>query len=116
MKWLLIPVLIFFSTACQSPNEIPNDIMGIDTMKVIVWDMAHAGALAQNQYKKDTPAIKQKTIEFYQQVFTIHGITKDEFYKSNRYYMEHPDKHKILMDSVNAYANNRRGNMYKKLE
>jgi hypothetical protein len=50
----------------------------------------------------------------FQQVFAIHGITKDEFYKSYRYYEGHPDKNKILMDSVSAYATRQRLELYKR--
>ena len=131
-------------TACQSPNKIPDDIIGIDKMKFILWDMIHAGKLSQIQYensiykrRKDTTRIHKdslrfrkdtlktnkdsfnlrlKTTDYFQQVFEIYHITKDEFYKSYRYYEEHPDKNKILMDSVSAYAARQRQDLYKRIQ
>ena len=115
MRWTSLVILICFIVACRSPNKIPNDILGIDKMKLIVWDMIRAGALSENKYGRYPDSLKIKSIEMFQQVFTIHGITKDEFYKSYRYYEEHPDKNKILMDSVSAYANRQRQELYKRM-
>ena len=123
MKWVSFVILICLLAACRSPNKIPNDIIGIDKMKFIVWDMIRAGALAENQYGKDTgkaklkssDMLKFKNVELFQQVFIVHKISKDQFYKSYRYYEEHADKNKILMDSVSAYANRQRQELYKRL-
>ncbi len=116
MKHLSILIAIGFLMACSRQNDIPNDVMSIDTMKTIVWDMAHADALAQNLYKKDTGSIQLKKMALYQKVFTIHNIDKKTFYNSYDYYQLHPDKNKILMDSVANYANRIRGDAFKRLD
>ena len=112
--------LLFFIclfTACSSSDKvIPKDIIAVNKMKLIVWDMIRAGELAKTQYLKDSGIIKVKTLENFQQVFGIYGISKDEFYKSYSYYEKHPDKNKILMDSVIAYANRQRTELYKKMQ
>ena len=100
-------------TACSSPNKIPDDIIGIDRMKLIIWDMTRAGKLAQERYRKDSVHMKIITTEAFQQVFDLYHITKDDFYKSYQYYEEHPDKNKILLDSVSAYALRQRQQLYK---
>jgi hypothetical protein len=115
MKWLFPIIIICLFAACKSPNKIPDDVIGINKMKLIVWDMMRAGALAENNYPKINDTLKLKTTKLFQQVFAIYGISKDEFYKSYRYYEEHPDKNKILMDSVSAYANRQRQELYKRL-
>jgi hypothetical protein len=116
--------------ACSSSNKIPDDIIGIDKMKLILWDMIRAGKLAEIQYegnkykiRKDSAAIrkdsfnmKETSIGYFDQIFVIHHITKDEFYKSYRYYEEHPDKNEILMDSVSAYASRQRETLYKRIQ
>ena len=115
MKRLSLVLIICFLAACKSPNKIPDDVIGINKMKLIVWDMMRAGSLADAQYGKDTHMLKIKTTELFRQVFAIHGISKDEFYKSYRYYEENPDKNKILMDSVTAYANRQRQELFKRM-
>lgn len=89
-------------------------MISINQMKPIVWDMIRAGVLTQNQFKLDTVTRRKETKATYEQVFKIYGVTKDEFYASYQYYMEHPDKHKTLMDSVVAYANRKRIDLFNK--
>lgn len=116
MRQLFIFILVCCSLACSSPGKIPDDIMGINEMKPIVWDMIRAGVLTQNQYRSDTLMLRKEMYTNYEQVFNIHHTTKDEFYKSYRYYLEHPDKHKVLMDTVIAYANRKRIDLFKRVE
>ncbi len=110
MKWL--STFLILCMACTS-QDIPEDVIGINKMKVIVWDMINAGEMAQEKYGKDSSHIKLKTTELFQQVLSIYNITREEFYKSYRYYETHPDKNKILMDSLTAYANRKRQDLYK---
>jgi len=114
MKQLLFFLLLGCGAACSSPNKMPDDIISINQMKPIVWDMIRAGVLTQNQFKLDSVVRKKETKAIYEQVFKIYGVTKDEFYKSYQYYLEHPDKHKILMDSIVAYANRKRIDLFTK--
>jgi Domain of unknown function (DUF4296) len=116
MKQLSFFLLLCCSIACSSPNKIPDDVIGINEMKPIVWDMMRAGALTQNLFRLDSVALKRETLVMYQQVFNIYGITKDEFYKSYHYYLDHPDKHKILMDSAIAYSNRKRMDLFNKVQ
>jgi hypothetical protein len=44
----------------------------------------------------------------YEHVFTIHHISKEDFYKSYRYYQQHPDKNKVLFDSLYAVVNRKK--------
>ena len=117
MKQLFAIILIcIFAVACSSPNKIPDDIMSIDKMKPIVWDMFRAAALSQNLHKLDSSLFKKETLENYEQVFKLYGITKDDFYKSYNYYLQHPDKNKILMDSLIAYSGRQRAELYKRTQ
>ena len=67
-------------------------------------------------FKKDTVSLKLLSTQAFQQVFDLYHITKEEFYKSYRYYEEHPDKNNILMDSLSAYATRQRQELYKKMQ
>ena len=104
MKKLLTFLSLTLALSCGSPNDIPDDIMGINEMKSIMWDMLRAGALAETKFPKDTIAQKQEKLKQYNNVFLVYHLTKDQFYHSYGYYMSHPDKNKVLMDSVNNYA------------
>jgi hypothetical protein len=63
--------------------------------------------------KTDTNLVKKETFANYERVFKVHHVTKEEFFKSYNYYLQHPDKNKILMDTVVAYANRQRAELYK---
>ena len=115
MKKLFATILLCCSLACTSPDKIPDDVMGIEQMKPIVWDMMRAGILVQNQFRLDTANQKKEAVANYQKVFAIYGTTKEEFYHSYQYYLDHPDKHKVLLDSVVAYANRERIELFKKV-
>jgi hypothetical protein len=115
MRRASLLIFICFFAACKSPNKMPDDVISINKMKLIVWDMIRAGAFSENKFGKYPDTLKMKTIEMFQQVFAIYGITKDEFYRSYRYYEEHPDKNKVLMDSVSAYGTRQRQELYKRI-
>ena len=58
--------------------------------------------------KDTTKNIKTQRITLYEQIFAIHKTNREEFYKSFKYYQQHPDKNKILFDSLNAYINRKK--------
>jgi hypothetical protein len=102
MRISIVAVLLFF-IACKSNNIIP-----VNTMKVMVWDMACADELVLEKQAKDSTLKKsnldslRKTI--YQQVFQVHKTTQATFYTNYQYYQQRPDLFKILMDSVQNYG------------
>ena len=96
-------MLLCLLVSCTQKN-IP-----LNKMKVIVWDMACADELYIEKMQKDSSLIKQKeNIRLYEQVFLVHKISKDEFYSSYKFYQEHADQYKILIDSVQAYGTRQR--------
>jgi hypothetical protein len=113
MKQFFAFILLACCFACSSPNKIPDDIMDVNKMKPIVWDMMRATSLSQNMRKTDTNLVKKETLSNYERVFKVHHVTKEEFFKSYNYYLQHPDKNKILMDTLAAYANRQRTELYK---
>lgn len=115
MKKLFASILICCSVACTSPDKIPDDVMSVEKMKPIVWDMMRAGVLVQNQFRLDSVDQRKEAMTDYQKVFSIYGTTKEAFYHSYQYYLDHPDKHKVLLDSVAAYANRERMELFKKI-
>ncbi|MBC7650961.1 MAG: DUF4296 domain-containing protein [Deinococcales bacterium] len=82
-----------------------KEILAINDMKTIVWDMTLADEWF-NQISNSDSLRKTRNIniQLYEQVFASHNITKKNFYTSYQYYQLHPDKMKILIDSVSAYG------------
>ncbi len=108
-------LIVSFLISCTSADRyIQDDIIPVNDMKVIVWDIMQASEFAQVKYGKDSTLIHHKSIGMFQQVFRLHTTDKESFYKSFQYYQEHPILNKILFDSVSAYATRQRQELYKK--
>jgi hypothetical protein len=112
---LLIFAAAFTLITSCSGNGMPSGIMPIDTMKYVMYDIIRAQELALMTNSKDTTAANQKTFDLYRQVFAIHKISKEDFLKSFHYYEANPDKIKTLYDSVSAFADRKRRDVYMKL-
>lgn len=101
-------LVLFMAAACGSSGH--DGILPADKMQVVMWDMMRADELAMDATARDTArnSMLSHAIGYYQQVFAVHDITKEEFYRSLAYYQEHPDQNKVLMDSVQAIGNRER--------
>ncbi len=78
-------------------------------MKFIFYDLVRADEIVNSKASVDTSFKRDKElIKYYKQVFTIHKVTKDQFYKSYRYYQTHPDVNKVLFDSLASFAGSKR--------
>lgn len=115
MRYIICIVLACMLFSCSSNEDVPGDVLPITKMKFVMYDVYSAQELAIMNYPKDTTAARQRTLELFQQVFEVHKISRDDFYKSFHYYEANPDKMKILTDSLNAYGNRKRQEMYKKM-
>jgi hypothetical protein len=95
----IILALVF--VACSSNNNVPSGIISPDKMQLIVFDLSKADEFVNNFIIKDTALDRNKeAMKLYQQVFIIHKVTREEFYKSFQYYQSNPDKNKLLFDSI----------------
>lgn len=116
MKRIVVLLLVALA-ACGSPEKIPSDIMDYDKMKFIIWDLINAGEYAKMQVPVDSiKQLESKSEVYFLEIFQKHDVSREEFYKSYRYYESHPDKNKILMDSVSNYAQRKRAMEYNSIK
>lgn len=115
MKKHFISLIIACLFAACTPKEkrIPKDIMPIDKMKIIVWDLTQAGAYADYLNQKDTTKKNISTV-YFAEALKLHNISKEDFFKSFNFYQAHPVLNKILFDSINAYSQRQRNEIYKR--
>ena len=57
-------------------------------------------------------AARKMNFAYYEQVFRLHDINKEEFYRSLKYYESHPPSMKILIDSIDQYAARERNKIF----
>ena len=84
-------------------------------MKLVMWDLIKAGEWHIQIIARDSALRnKKEDIRLYEQVFAIHGITKDQFYNSYKYYEAHPVQFKVLIDSLDAFSNREKISLFAK--
>lgn len=112
----ILPVFLltcFVCMGCHSKSG-KNKILGIDSMKVVMWDMLRADELYQHILGKDSTAkTRREDIRLYDEVFLIHKITKGNFDNSYKYYESQPPKYKELIDSLDAFSARERAKGFK---
>lgn len=103
----IAPVLLFFIigvAACGNKDRVPGDIIQPEKMEAVLWDMMRADQfLSDYVLNRDTSSASEKekkNIRMYQQIFSFHEVTKEEFSKSFDYYRAHPVQLRTIMDSI----------------
>jgi hypothetical protein len=105
---------LILSLACTPEDQkIPSDILPIDSMKVLIWQMTMASEYAMHQKEEDT-TIKTLNTAYFSEVLRLHHIDKNTFTHSYDFYQSHPALNKILFDSVTIYSEKQRAQIYKK--
>src|SRR5437588_2283437 len=114
MKKLITIIFTLLLTSCSSGDKVPKDILPIDKMKTIIWDLSLADNMASEKYvmKKDSQRIMATGL--YQKIFSLYKIDRKSFYKSYAYYEAHPPALKELFDSVNTYGLRQKTKAYQK--
>ena len=101
---MLIPFVAMFMVCCRN-KKTETEILPLDTMKVVMLDFFAADEWHNVVIVNDTAARKMRNnFKMYQQVLDIHKINKGQFDSSLNYYIEHPDKMKVLIDTINSYV------------
>ncbi len=102
MKYFSLAIMLFalFLFSCTK-SKVPDGILKPEKMQAVFWDYMRADVFTNIFIKIDSA--KNAEIEnarLQQQVFALHKITKDEFYKSYQYYLNHQELMKELMDTI----------------
>ena len=99
---IVVLAFVLLGVSCAKKHDA---ILPINDMKAVMWDMLNADSWFSDMSMRDSVMrASKKNLEFYNEVFVQHDITKDQFYKSYKYYEINPKKMKVLMDSVEAYG------------
>ena len=70
-------------------------------MQTVLWDVLRADAFAFDFIKKDSTKIpEQELVKLQQQIFAVHKVSKEQFYKSYEYYKVHPEIMLPMLDSI----------------
>jgi hypothetical protein len=107
--------VLLILTGCSDRTGIPNDIIPPDSMQSIMKDVIMAEEYStlfiihKDSLNRDKVKANQDLLET---VFKIHHTTKESFRASLRFYESRPDLNKKIFDSLSAYANRHRSELY----
>ena len=105
-NFVWIVLLLFITPGCKNKDSIPATILPPKKMQLILWDIMRADQFL-NDYviNKDTSLKKiPESLKYYQQIFAIHKISKEQFQHSFSFYQSHPALLKVLMDSISNFV------------
>lgn len=112
MRIVALVLSLVVVSACSS-RPVPQGVLAPDQMRPIVYDLIRSDELVNNYLLRDTSLkADEQHIKMYEQVFKIHKISRDEFYKSFSYYQAHPDVNKLLLDSLLSYSNRKQSALH----
>lgn len=111
--WLI--VLAF--AACTNHTKIPEGIIAQPRMEKILWDMVQADRYVNTfimAQPKDSPSVKkEKAAIFYERVFALNKISREQFLTSYKFYLGRPDITKVMFDSIASRGDKQRSQMYR---
>lgn len=107
-------VMMGFATACGKSDR-PKDLIPEVKMERVIWDMVQADEFITNFVLKDSAKVNvnAERYKLYEQVLSLHNITKQQFKNSYDYYASRPGESKMLFDSLSARATRRIQESYK---
>jgi hypothetical protein len=110
-------IMIIFAS-CSNRSSVPGDIIPMDSMTLIMKDIIIANEyslayIQKDSTKKDKILANQQLLEG---VFKIHHVTRESFQTSYQFYESRPDMNKMIFDSLSAYANRHKMELYRPLK
>jgi len=100
---LFIVFLLSLSISCK--QQVPKELIGIDSMADILFDISLAEGFTETFLLKDTSLVKDSVYQTeINKVLQFHKTSPKVFSKSYIYYTQEPVLFKQVMDSANARA------------
>lgn len=100
MKSYFFCFLLMILVSC-SRSKYPDGILDPEKMQAVYWDYLRADVYAKEMLSKDSSRnIDSANIQFQQQLFEKHQISKETFYKSYEYYISHQLLMKDMLDTM----------------
>ena len=113
MKVFTFVILILLLLGCSNKRNTQAKILDKDKMAAVLWDVIRANSFTELYIKKDS--LKNAMLEnrkLQQQIFMLHNVSKDDFYKSYQYYLYQPDQMRVIIDTIAARSERNRIQSY----
>jgi len=98
-------VCFIFLMACNSAPKVPDNVLPVQKMTDVLWDMMLADELVVTNVPIDTGTVRFDTsMLLYGQIAEAHKTTQQQFKQSIDYYKTRPDLMKVILDTLNNRA------------
>ena len=105
VKRILLAAVVFLFS-CGNKNNIPKGILQPAKMQLVLFDVLRADNFVSEYVKKDSAKKPEEEIaKLQRQIFAVHKISKEDFYKSYEFYKAHPDIMQPMLDSMISASN-----------
>jgi len=101
----VICIGVVFLIACSSKKTDKLAMLPIKTMQQTVWQLMQVDEYLSRRIETDTtikPSLEKA--KYYQRVFNLNKVDREQFYATMDYLDKHPVELKALMDSVEALS------------
>jgi hypothetical protein len=116
MRKAIFLILTLWLFGCSSSSDRKfSGLLSKEKMVLVMWDIIGADVFTEQFVKKDTsknPLVVNMQLQ--NKIFSIHNVTRADYYKSYEYYMAHSDQMKIILDSITSKAERERSKMLEK--
>ncbi|MFC4262174.1 DUF4296 domain-containing protein [Ferruginibacter yonginensis] len=104
---ILLFCLIVALSSCN--NKAPNDILPPAKMEAILLDQFMADAFTKEYLAKDTLLdLEKENLVIQEKIFKKYQTDKSTFYNSYKYYIEHEELMRPILDSIMTHQNTRK--------
>jgi hypothetical protein len=114
MKTKCLTILLFLCAALPG-CKADEPAISKKKMRTILWDMLMLEAYHQQLAMKDTSfkyGNRAKANE--EKVFQLHGVSRQQYTESYKWYSSRPEIMQTLMDSITANSDKERAKLYQK--
>ena len=117
MKYLIFIIGFFFIVGCNDKTGTPSGVLGKEKMQSVMWDIIRAEVFTEQFMKKDSSKnIAMENLKLQNAIFSIHKVTRSQYFRSYDYYISHTDLIRLVLDSMSAKADRDRFELYKPIE
>lgn len=103
--------------SCKSDHGIPADVIPLDSMKVLNWEVSVNTELINQDTatatRKNASELKLQQLEL---ILQKHHISRPDYLKSVTFYEQHPEIQLVLVDSLQAFAQRKSEALNKKMQ
>ena len=114
MKIIFLVLIVFFFS-CTNTTKVPNNILSKKKMELVLWDVIQAERFSALYLLKDSTKrnVELEKFKLYDQVFSLHKISREKFVESYKYYLSRPDIAKVIFDSITVKAERQKEASYR---